>query len=57
MVMLRCFFISAREICQKPLRQIVVKTIFASMVILLVVMAVLAFGLLNVEMPVLDQIP
>ena len=55
--MLRCFFISAREICQKPLRQIVVKTIFASMLILLIVFAVLAFGLLNAEMPLVDQLP
>ncbi len=56
-IMLRCFFRSANEICQKPLRQIVVKTIFISMVTLLFVLVVLVFGLLNVEMPGLDQLP
>ena len=49
--MLSVFFKSTREIFQKPLRPIVFKAIFASMVILVVVLAVLVFGLLNVEIP------
>ena len=55
--MLSTFFRSAREIFQKPLRSVVFKAIFASMVILVVVLAVLVFGLLNVEIPLLGQLP
>ena len=55
--MLSIFFKSTREIFQKPLRQTVFKAIFASMVILVVVLAVLVFGLLNVEIPSLDHLP
>ena len=55
--MLSTFFKSTREIFQKPLRQIVFKAIFASMVMLVVVLAVLVFGLLNVEIPLLGQLP
>ena len=55
--MLSTFFRSAREIFQKPLRSVVFKAIFASMVILVVVLAVLVFGLLNLEIPLLDQLP
>ena len=55
--MLSTFFRSTREIFQKPLRSVVFKAIFASMVILVVVLAVLVFGLLNVEIPLLGQLP
>ncbi len=55
--MLRCFYRSAREICHNPLRQIVFKTIFASMAILLVVLVALVFGVLNMEIPALEHIP
>ena len=55
--MLSTFFRSAREIFQKPLRSVVFKAIFASMVILVVVLAGLVFGLLNVEIPLLGQLP
>ena len=55
--MLSIFFKSTREIFQKPLRPIVFKAIFASMVILVVVLAVLVFGLLNMEIPSLDHLP
>ena len=55
--MLSTFFRSTREIFQKPLRSVVFKAIFASMVILVVVLAALVFGLLNVEIPLLGQLP
>ena len=55
--MLSTFFRSTREIFQKPLRSVAFKAIFVSMVILVVVLAVLVFGLLNVEIPLLDQLP